>query len=126
MAFNGHIGKLPYSALLATRNAGYVHPVVWVALVLILGLMVGMAVCGWYAAHLSLVAPPLARLRRVMRWTTVGSVGIGVAILVAGLVASALTGYWLILLPTWSFGLLHINFAVRAWLRWTRRSGTAQ
>ena len=99
---------------------------VWVVIVLILGLMVVMAVGGWYATHLVLAPPPLARLRRVMRWTTVGSVGIGVAILVAGLVASALTGYWLILLPTWSFGLLHINFAVRAWLRWTRRSGTAQ
>ena len=58
---------------------------------------------------------PLARLRRVMRWTTVGSVGIGVAVLVAGLVASALTGYWLLLLPTWSFGLLHITLAVQAW-----------
>src|SRR5690242_13228881 len=81
-----------------------------------------MAGGGWYASHLFLAALPLARLRRVMRWTTVGSVGIGVAILVAGLVASALTGYWLILLPTWSFGLLHINFAVRAWLRWARRS----
>ena len=97
---------------------------VWAVLVLIIGLMV-VAVGGWYASHLYLAAPPLTHLRRVMRWTTVGSVGIGVAILVAGLVASALTGYWLILLPTWSFGLLHINFAVRAWLRWARRSGTS-
>ena len=98
---------------------------VWAVLVLIIGLMVVMAVGGWYASHLCLSAPPLARLRRVMRWTTVGSVGIGVAILVAGLGASALTGYWLILVPTLSFGLLHINFAVRAWLRWARRSGTS-
>ena len=98
---------------------------VWAVLVLIIGLMVVIAVGGWYASHLCLAAPPLARLRRVMRWTTVGSVGIGVAVLVAGLVTSALTGYWLILLPTWSFGLLHINFAVRAWLRWARRSGTS-
>lgn len=97
---------------------------VWVVLVLIIGLMVVMAVGGWYASHLYLSAPPLARLRRVMRWTTVGSVGIGVAVLVAGLVASALTGYWLLLLPTWSFGLLHITLAVQAWLRWVRRSGT--
>lgn len=98
---------------------------VWAVLVLIIGLMVVMAVGGWYASHLYLAALPLARLRRVIRWTTVGSAGIGVAILVAGLVASALTGYWLVLLPTWSFGLLHINFAVRAWLRWVRRSGTS-
>jgi hypothetical protein len=59
--------------------------------------------------------------RRLMRRTTAASVGIGLAILIMGLVASALTGYWLILVPTWSFGLLHINFAVQAWRRWARK-----
>jgi hypothetical protein len=60
-----------------------------------------------------------------MRWSTVVSVEIGVAVLVFGLGMFALTGYWLILVPTWAFGALHINFAVRAWLRWLRRSAAS-
>jgi hypothetical protein len=95
----------------------------WAALALVLVVAV-TAISMWYASRQYLVGTSAARQRRLMRWT-MASVGIGVAILVEGLVASALTGYWLILLPTWSFGLLHITLAVRSWLRGARRSGTS-
>jgi hypothetical protein len=98
--------------------------VIWAALAMI-AVVVAAAIWMWYASRQYLAGISVARQRRLVRWTTVVSVGIGVAILVFGLVASVLTGYWFILLPTWSFGLLHINFAVRAWLRWARRSGTS-
>jgi len=103
-----------------TSTVGYVQSVILAALVLIIGL-VATAAWLWYAAHLHLAGTSMTQRRRLMRWTTAASVGTGVAILVIGLVASALTGYWLILVPIWSFGLLHINFAVQAWLRWTRK-----
>jgi hypothetical protein len=93
--------------------------------VLVTGL-VAMAAWLWYVSRQYLAGISTVRQRRLMRWTTVASVGIGVVILISGLVASALTGYWLILVPTWSFGLLHINFAVRAWLRWVRRTSSIQ
>jgi general stress protein CsbA len=94
------------------------------ALVLMV-VLVAVAASMWYVSRQYLARISMARQRRLMRWTTVASVGIGVALLIVGLVASALTGYWLILVPTWSYGLLHINFAVRAWLRWSRRSAAS-
>ena len=103
-----------------TSTLGYVQSVIWAALVLIVGL-VATAAWLWYAAHRYLAGTSMIQQRRLMRRTTAASVGIGLAILIMGLVASALTGYWLILVPTWSFGLLHINFAVQAWRRWARK-----
>ena len=102
-------------------TVGYVRSVIWAALVAIV-VLVATAAWLWYAAHQYLAGTSMIQQRRLMRWTTAASVGIGVAILVMGLVASALTGYWLVLVPTWSFGLLHINFAVQAWRRWARRA----
>jgi hypothetical protein len=98
--------------------------VIWAALAMI-AVVVLAAIWMWYALRQYLAGISVARQRRLMRWTTAASVGIGVVILVGGLVASVLTGYWLILLPTWSFGLLHITLAVQSWLRWARRSGTS-
>ena len=92
-----------------------------VASLVMAGSLIAVGAYAWYFSSRVLAGSPGQR-RRLMRWSTVVSVGIGVSVLVFGLVWSALTGYWLILIPTWAFGVLHTNFAVRAWLRWVRRS----
>jgi hypothetical protein len=57
-----------------------------------------------------LAATPEAEQWRVARLAVVVSAGVGVAILAVGVVALVLTGYdWLVLVPIWSFGLMHLG-----------------
>lgn len=116
----GHGVRILLPHLLVVFAAGYVPLVIWAVSILITGL-VTVAVFAWYASRLT--GASVARQQRVMRWTTAASVGVGIAVAATGLVVAVLTGYWLILVPTWLFGLVHIAFTVRAWLRWARRSG---
>lgn len=96
--------------------------VIWAALAMVIGLA-AVGVFAWYASRL--VGASAARQRRAMRWTTAVSVGSGVAVAATGLIVAVLTGYWLVLVPTWLVALMHLTFTVRAWLRWRRRAGVS-
>jgi hypothetical protein len=48
------------------------------------------------------------------------SFGVGVVILIMGVVTAVLTGYWLVLVPIWSFGLLHTGLLIMSLHRYGR------
>jgi hypothetical protein len=91
--------------------------VIWAALMLMIALAVSAA-GAWHFSRGVLAATEEAQRWRLIRRSACVSVGIGAAILALGVVAFVLTGYdWLVLVPIWSFGLLHTGLAARTFRR---------
>jgi hypothetical protein len=100
--------------------------VIWAALLLVVALA-APAVWAWYMSGRQLAATTEAEQWRVLRDAVLVSAGVGVAILAVGVVAFVLTGYdWLVLAPTWSFGLLHLGLLTWIFRRAQRSRGKAR
>jgi hypothetical protein len=83
--------------------------VIWALLMLVIALA-APAAFAWYISRRALAATEEPQLSRLVRRAARVSAGIGAAILMLGVVAFVLTGYdWVVLVPIWSFGLLHLG-----------------
>jgi hypothetical protein len=97
--------------------------VIWAALMLMIALA-APAASAWYFSRRELAATEEAQRWRLIRRAACGSAAVGAAILALGVVAFVLTGYdWLVLVPIWSFGLLHIGLLARSFRRAQNRHG---
>jgi hypothetical protein len=87
--------------------------VIWAVLMLMIALAVPAA-WAWSFSRRMLGATDEAQRWRLIRRAGFTSAGVGAAILALGVVAFVLSGYnWLVLVPIWSFGLLHLGLVAR-------------
>jgi len=88
---------------------------------LLVAALVITAVWAWYISSRELAAETATERWWVVRLAAVVSAGVGFVILALGVVGLVVTDDWVILVPTWSLGLLHLG--VVTWLfRRARRS----
>jgi hypothetical protein len=91
--------------------------VIWAVLMLMIALVVPAA-WAWSFSRRMLAATDEAQRWRLIHPAAFISAGVGAGILALGVVAFVLTGYsWLVLVPIWSFGLLHLGLAARTFRR---------
>jgi hypothetical protein len=96
--------------------------VIWAALMLMVALAVPAA-WAWNFSRRMLATTDEAQRGRLIRRSAFMSAGVGAAILALGVVAFVLTGYnWLVLVPIWSFGLLHLGLVARTFRRAQNRN----
>jgi energy-converting hydrogenase Eha subunit G len=117
--------RLHASSLFMDCPPGQFWSVIWAALILLVSLACAGA-GAWYVARRDLAATNESQRLRLLRQAVSISSGVGVAILVAGVVAFVITGYdWLVLLLLWALGLLHLGLLGRSVRRARKQAGRA-